>query len=90
MSETNKDKFKRMLTRLDVLIEYHNEQITAVTKVEAEVDLLRYYELAEPNVNIHRENRIKSEKVFEERTKLLDIITKKILNIDKEENLLKN
>ncbi len=82
----SKTKLKRMITKLDVLIEYHNEQITLVTKIEVEVELSKYYELVEPKVAAHTESRRKSERVLEERTKLLDIITKKILNIDKEKN----
>jgi hypothetical protein len=73
-------------TKLSVLVESYNEQIEHVVKLESDLEYAQYLEIAEPRNTKHTENRRNIETALKQRVKLLDIITKRILNIDKEEN----
>ncbi len=77
-------------TKLGVLVDYYNEEIIAVTRLETDIDALRSLELSNPKDTTYVTKRTSTEAVLMERSRRLRIITEKILNIDKEGNGEKN
>ncbi len=73
-----------MKTVLGVLVAQYNEEIMTVTRHETDLAYLRYAEIAEPSVTKHVTDRRDVEKALKVRSKLLEIIRGRILEIEKE------
>ncbi len=80
------EKLPVMRTRLGVLIASYNQFLVDVVMGETDLRLIEYLVLSEPKVDEHLAKKRNIEEELKKKTKLLSIITERIVEAGSEKN----